>query len=102
MPEDTSAENSAIASCDFHLSNISENEEIIIDCILNLEGKTVTLPKGVTLAFGKGDIKNSTLKFSDIGKIDGRLLNASLTIEGAAKLIDPIFKFQKTQEQLNH
>ncbi len=87
-PEDT-----AIKDCDFDLSTIKENETVLIDCNLDLEGKTVNLPKGVTLKFEKGELKNGALSFAGNGKIDGELLNATLSIEGDIKLTKNEFEF---------
>ncbi len=83
--------------CNFDLSNIKEDEKVVINCILDLEGRTVTLPKNVTLSFNNGDIINGTLNFLDNGKIDGRLLNYSLNIEGNAELINNEFEFIPTK-----
>ncbi len=83
----------ATTPCDFDLSNTKEGETIVIDCILDLEGKTINLPKNVTITFDKGDIKNGTLNFTENGKIDGRLLNASVTIDGKTQLISNEFEF---------
>ncbi len=84
--------NTATTPCDFDLSGMVANETKVIDCVLDLEGKTVNLPAGVTLEFDKGDIINGTLNFSSGGKIAGELLNSKLNIEGDAQLIEPKFK----------
>ncbi len=86
-------DNTAVKDCAFDLSAIKENETVLIDCNLNLEGKTINLPKGVTLQFEKGEIKNGTLNFTESGKIDGALLNSSLEIKGNVKLANTTFIF---------
>ncbi len=86
-------DNTTVKDCAFDLSTIKENETVLIDCNLNLEGKTINLPKGVTLQFEKGEIKNGTLNFTESGKIDGALLNSSLEIKGKAQLISNEFEF---------
>ncbi len=68
--------------------DIKEGGEIIIDCVWNLNENTINIPTNVTLKFGKGDIINGTLNFSNGGKIAGELLNATLKIKGDVELID--------------
>ncbi len=92
-PVPVEPDNTAVKDCDFDLSTIKENETVLIDCNLNLEGKTINLPKGVTLQFEKGEIKNGTLNFTESGKIDGQLLNSSIIIDGKAQLISNEFEF---------
>ncbi len=89
--EDPVVDNSS--PCDFDLSSTKEGETINLNCILDLEGKTINLPKNVTITFDKGEIKNGTLNFAENGKIDGQLLNASVTIDGKAQLISDEFEF---------
>ncbi|SNR14125.1 right-handed parallel beta-helix repeat-containing protein [Tenacibaculum jejuense] len=79
--------------CDFDLSNAEEGETISIDCSLNLEGKTINLPKAITILFNEGKIENGTLNFTEDGKIDGALLNNSLTIQGDIQLTKNEFDF---------
>ena len=86
-------ENTVKTPCNFNLSNVKEGETITLDCLLDLDNKTINIPKNVTLNYNKGDIINGILKFADGGKIDGRLLNSSLKIEGSTQLIDDTFKF---------
>jgi parallel beta-helix repeat protein len=92
-PDPEASENTATEACTFDVSKIEPNQTIIVDCILDLQGKTFDLPSSVTFEFDKGDIINGTLNFPDNGKIDGRLLNSTLTLDGSVKLIDPTFKF---------
>ncbi|WP_062058751.1 right-handed parallel beta-helix repeat-containing protein [Aquimarina longa] len=92
-PDPDVPENTATTPCDFDFSAVVDNQTIVIDCILDLKGKKVNLPKNVTLEFDKGDIINGTLNFADKGKIDGRLLSSKLTLEGDVTLISPTFKF---------
>jgi len=79
--------------CDFNLSEIQANETKVINCVLDLDGRTVNLPENVTLVFDKGDITNGTLIFASGGKIAGELLSSELVLEGDVQLIDPVFKF---------
>lgn len=85
-------ENVITTPCDFDLSNVAANATIIIDCVLDLNGEVVALPKDVHFEFGQGDIVNGTLVFAG-GTIDGRLLSNKLEVQGAVTLLDPSFKF---------
>ncbi len=78
--------------CDFDLSNVATGTTIILNCILDLKGETITLPPNVKFEFEGGDIKNGKLIFNG-GTIAGELLNSSLEIEGDVKLENPVFKF---------
>lgn len=80
--------------CDFDISNIIENSTTVLDCTIDLNGDSVTLPTSVTLEYDGGSIINGTLVFSG-GSIDGRLLNSQLELSGAVTLIDPLFNFDK-------
>lgn len=93
-PEDI--ENTVTTPCEFDLSKITENETVIIDCVLDLKGETITLPKNVTFDFKGGDIINGGLVFSK-GKIDGRLLNHTLDVSGEASLKAPVFIFHASR-----
>lgn len=73
---------------------IQENSTITIDCLLDLEGQTVTIPADVTFDFDGGDIFNGTLNFESNGKIDGKLLNSDLSVEGDIELISNEFLLQ--------
>ncbi len=92
-PTPEEPDNTAIKNCGFDLSNVKENETVLIDCNLDLEGKTINLPKGVTVQFDKGEIKNGTLNFTENGKIDGDLLNKNLTLKGKVQLTKNEFEF---------
>ncbi len=85
-------ENIIKTPCDFKLSSIEANSTIVMDCYLDLEGETITLPNNVNFDFKGGDIVNGKLIFSG-GTIDGRLLNHKLDIEGTVELKDSTFKF---------
>ncbi len=78
--------------CDFDLSNVATDATIILNCILDLKGETITLPPNVKFEFGGGDIKNGKLIFNG-GTIAGELLSSNLQIEGNVKLKEPTFKF---------
>ncbi len=85
-------ENVITTPCDFDLSSVTENETIVIDCLLDLKGETITLPPNVNFEFKGGDIINGALVFSG-GTIDGRLLSYRLEVKGDVTLIDTTFKF---------
>ncbi len=78
--------------CDFTLTSIPENSTIIINCVLDLEGNTISLPQNVNIKYEGGEIKNGTLVFSG-GTIDGDLLNITLGINGNANLSSNVFNF---------
>ncbi len=94
--EEEDTEIVADTPCDFDISAITANSTITIDCLLDLEGKTVNLPANVNFDFDGGDIFNGTLNFTG-GYIDGRLLNYQLGIEGDAVLKEPIFNFKPSR-----
>jgi len=80
--------------CTFSLAETVANSTVIINCIMDLEGQTVTLPANVTLVYDGGDIINGTLIFSENSVISGELLNSSLTLGGSNPLLkDPSFTF---------
>ncbi len=83
--------------CDFTLNNVSPNTKLTINCVLDLKGETINLPTGVELVSDKGQIINGTLNFEANGKIDGELLNSSLTIEGNTTLINETFVFRPSR-----
>lgn len=85
-------ENTITTPCDFDLQDLAANSTVTIDCVLDLNGETISLPSNVNFEFGKGDIVNGKLIFSG-GTIDGRLLSSKLEVEGDVKLKDPEFKF---------
>lgn len=78
--------------CDFDLSNVATDATIILNCVLDLKGKTIKLPPNVKFEFEGGDIKNGKLIFSG-GTIAGELLSSNLQIEGNVKLEKPTFQF---------
>lgn len=80
--------------CEFTLDDVQPNTTIVIDCVMDLDGQTITLPANVTLEYVGGDIVNGILNFSEGSLISGELLNASLILEGTnPQLIDPVFNF---------
>ncbi len=79
--------------CNFDLQNLTPGQTITIDCLLNLKETTIDVPSGVIFEYSGGDITNGTLKFSELGIIDGRLLNTNLQIEGNVSLLDKVFEF---------
>ncbi|WP_338359646.1 hypothetical protein [Yeosuana marina] len=94
-PEDTTVDPvNTTTPCDFDLSTASSGDTIIIDCLMDLHGQTVTLPSNVTILYEGGDITNGTLNFSDNSVISGELLNSSLTLSGSTpQLKDTTFQF---------
>lgn len=78
--------------CDYDLSSATANGTLSIDCTIDLNGSTVELPSEVTLEYNGGQLINGNVVFTG-GKIDGRLLNQYLTVEGNVTLIDPVFFF---------
>ena len=74
--------------------DIQENSSIIIDCMLDLEGQTITIPNNVTFMYNEGGaIVNGTLSFVSKGKIDGAFLNSELNVEGDIQLTSTVFDF---------
>ena len=93
-PENTSP--SPITSttpCLYEDLEVKANTIVSIDCLVNLEGKTIEIPENVTLEFDGGDIFNGTLNFTSRGKIAGKLLNSDLTLTGNISLIEETFEF---------
>ena len=82
--------------CDFDVSTIAPHTDILINCIYDLNGETLTMPNGVTLKHGaEGKLINGTISGDNL-KIDGKLLNSTLKIgTGNATLITPEFSFEK-------
>jgi hypothetical protein len=74
--------------------DIQEGSTIDLNCSLNLEGQTVTLPADVTFLSDGGEISNGILSFSSTGKIDGELLNSEFIVEGdSVELTSDTFNF---------
>ncbi len=85
--------------CDFNLSEIEEGTTKKINCAIDLKGETITLASNVSFDYDGGTITNGKLVFSG-GKIDGKLLNHKLEIEGDVKLKDKVFSFLKSKWDL--
>ncbi|WP_083629251.1 NosD domain-containing protein [Tenacibaculum agarivorans] len=91
-------QNTTASPCEFDLSSIQAGDTIIIDCLLDLDGKNIDLPDGVIFTFKEGDIINGTLNFSgENNKIDGKLLNSTLTITGNVRLSEETFTFSPSR-----
>ncbi len=86
------APNTITTPCSFDLSDVKANSTITIDCLLDLNGETITLPANVSFEFGKGDIINGKLIFNG-GTIAGELLSSKLEIDGDVQLKNTTFKF---------
>lgn len=83
----------ATETCLYSDLAIEANSTVEINCLLDLEGKTIEVPEGVTFEFDGGDIFNGTLNFTAGGKIAGEILNSNLTVSGDVQLINEIFNF---------
>ncbi len=82
------------ALCDFTLDDVQPNSTVVINCVLDLGGSTVTLPENVTIVYEGGDIINGTINFSVGNVISGELLNSTLIMGGSnPQLKDPAFDF---------
>ncbi len=80
--------------CDFTLANAEPNSTVVIDCTMNLEGTTITIPSGVTILSKGGSITNGTINFSEGTTVDSELLNSTITLGGNAPVIkDDTFEF---------
>ncbi|MGB3776359.1 MAG: hypothetical protein WA951_13965, partial [Leeuwenhoekiella sp.] len=86
-------------NCSFNLADLKANTEKVVSCLIDLQGETISLNENITLIYDGGDIVNGTLIFTD-GKIDGRLLNQSLQVNGDASLTEPTFKFDPSRWDL--
>ena len=83
----------ATETCLYSDFDIQENTSVVINCLLDLEGQTITVPTGVTFSFEGGNIFNGILNFEGSGTIAGELLNSDLTVEGNVDLVDEDFVF---------
>lgn len=93
-PEDTDNATASTTPCNFTLDGVQSGDTVVIDCFLDLQGQTVTLPPYVTIVYAGGDIINGTLNFSDNSVISGELLNASVTLSGSKpQMKDTTFQF---------
>ena len=94
-PEDTDTPiTDSTTPCDFNLNNVQPGETVVINCVMDLDGATVTIPSNVTLAYEGGDIINGTLNFSGNGIISGELLNKTLNLTGSTPTLkETTFEF---------
>ncbi len=90
-------ENKSEPMCAFDLRTLTVGEKKMIDCVIDLNGQTINLASDVSLLFGKGDIINGSLNFSGNSKIDSRLLNLGVKINGNVTLLDNDFVFFPTR-----
>ncbi len=80
--------------CNFTLTNAEPNSTVVIDCTMNLEKATITIPSGVTILSKGGSITNGTINFSEGTTIDSKLLNNTITLGGSAPVVkDDTFEF---------
>ncbi|RBP51097.1 right-handed parallel beta-helix repeat-containing protein [Arenicella xantha] len=82
----------ADSPCITELSSVTENQCVLIEEHLNLNGETIDLPSNVTLKFADGSLTNGSINFNG-GSIDGELLNAYLNITGTVQLSNPMVEF---------
>lgn len=92
-------ENYITTPCEFDASSLEANSTVNINCLLDLKGETVSLPKNINFDFEGGDIVNGKLIFSG-GYIDGRLLSSKLEVEGNVHLKDSIFNFYSSRWEI--
>lgn len=95
IPEDDTVSVPPVTTpCDFNLNNVAANATVIINCVMDLGGATITLPANVTIVYEGGDIINGTINFGNANVVSGELLNATLTITGSKpQLKDTTFHF---------
>lgn len=95
--DDEDTNNTAVDTslpCSFTFESAQSGDTVIINCIMDLGGKSITLPSNITILYEGGDIINGTLNFSDNSVISGELLNATLIVGGTnPQLKDPTFNF---------
>ncbi len=91
--QDPISQEEPLAVCTYEDLNVVANSTVVINCLLDLEGETITLPENVTFAFDGGSISNGALAFGSGGKIAGELLNSQLIVEGDVKLLTNTFEF---------
>ncbi|WP_031428735.1 right-handed parallel beta-helix repeat-containing protein [Flavimarina sp. Hel_I_48] len=72
------------------------NTTLDLDCLSDLGGKTINLPKGANLKYDGGSLSNGILNF-DGGTIDGRLLSKGLKITGNVQLSNNTVQFNPSQ-----
>lgn len=82
--------------CEKNLLAMVSNSKLSIDCLSDLGGETINLPKGVALDFNGGNLSNGTLNFNG-GTIDGRILSRGLKITGDVQLANESLKFEPSQ-----
>jgi len=93
-PDNTSDPVDTTLPCMFTLSTVQAGDTVIINCMMDLEGQTITLPSSVTIVYEGGDIINGTLNFSDNSVISGELLNSTVILGGSNPQVkDPVFEF---------
>ena len=82
--------------CGKNLLTMVSNSKLSIDCLSDLGGQTINMPKGVALDFNGGSLANGTLNFNG-GTIDGRLLSRGLKITGDVQLANKTLEFEPSQ-----
>lgn len=88
--------NRSSSPCEKNLLGMVSNSKLSIDCLSDLGGQTINMPKGVTLDFDGGSLSNGTLNFNG-GTIDGRLLSRGLKITGNVQLANNTLEFEPSQ-----
>ncbi len=88
--------NRSSSPCGENLLAMVSNSKLSIDCLSDLGGQTVNMPKGVDLDFNGGSLANGTLNFNG-GTIDGRILSKGLKITGDVQLSNNTVQFEPSQ-----
>jgi hypothetical protein len=88
--------NRSSSPCEKNLLGMVSNSKLSIDCLSDLGGQTINMPKGVALNFDGGSLANGTLNFNG-GTIDGRLLSRGLKITGNVQLANNTVQFEPSQ-----
>jgi len=88
--------NRSSSPCEKNLLGMVSNSKLSIDCLSDLGGQTINMPKGVALNFDGGSLANGTLNFNG-GTIDGRLLSRGLKITGNVQLANNTYEFEPSQ-----
>jgi hypothetical protein len=84
---------------DFDFTTLKANDTLYIAHYHDLGGESIQVPSGVVINYNEGDIVNGTFVFKE-AKIDGKLLNYRLKIQGTPSLINSTFKFEKSRWEI--
>ena len=84
---------------DYDFSTLQANDTLNIAYTHDLGGKSIEVPSNVVINYNKGEIVNGSLVFKE-AKIDGKLLNHKLIIQGTPSLTSSTFKFEKSKWEI--